>query len=112
MNHGSQLEQKLKALGIKKKELAERLRVHPNTITLWLGKSTLEPTQRRRIADALQTPEMAIFNTLIVSEQQAVYGGSSHNVKPTKKLNAFQYCGLLSIKEDALELQRKWRSEW
>lgn len=117
MSHGKQLEQKLKELGIKKKELAERLAVHPNTITLWLGKDILEPSVKQRIADSLDLAESSIFysaqiKSLTINEPEFVYGEVSVHSKPLKKLDAFQYCGLLGIKEDGLELQRKWRGEW
>lgn len=117
MNHGKQLGQKLKELGIKKKELAERLEVHPNTITLWLGKPILEPSIRQRIAKSLDLTESSMFYSvnpaaLAANEPESVYGEGSAHSKPLKKLDALQYCGLLNFKEDGLELQKKWRGEW
>lgn len=119
MHHGKQFGQKLKEMGIKKKELAEKLEVHPNTITLWLGKPILEPSIRQRIARSLNLDELSVFYsvnpataTLAANEPESVYDEGSAHSKSLKKLDAFQYCGLLNKKEDALELQKKWRGEW
>jgi len=30
----------------------------------------------------------------------------------TRKINIKKYCGVIKLKEDPLELQRKWRNEW
>jgi len=29
-----------------------------------------------------------------------------------KAFNAHKYCGIIKLKEDPLELQKKWRNEW
>ena len=29
-----------------------------------------------------------------------------------KGINTKKYCGVISLKEDPLELQKKWRNEW
>jgi len=29
-----------------------------------------------------------------------------------KKRNLSKYCGVLSLKQDPMELQKKWRDEW
>lgn len=118
MNHGNQLERKLKELGVKKGELAKMLGVHPNTITLWLSKSILNVSVRQKIAQSLDLAESSIFNesqdvALAAKEMEYVYGKKSTELtKKLKKLDAFKYCGLLSSKEDGLQLQKKWREEW
>ena len=35
----------------------------------------------------------------------------SHN-KKSKGIDVKKYCGVLNLKEDPLELQKKWRDEW
>ncbi|MDZ7719987.1 MAG: hypothetical protein U5K72_14315 [Balneolaceae bacterium] len=32
--------------------------------------------------------------------------------KASKKNNLRKYCGVISLKKDPVELQRKWRDEW
>ena len=37
----------------------------------------------------------------------------SHNNKKGKKgIEVKKYCGILNLKEDPVELQKKWRDEW
>lgn len=36
----------------------------------------------------------------------------SHNKKRKKGIDIKKYCGVLNLKEDPLELQKKWRNEW
>lgn len=36
----------------------------------------------------------------------------SHNKKSKKGADVKKYSGVISLKEDPLELQRKWRNEW
>jgi hypothetical protein len=36
---------------------------------------------------------------------------ASDNV-PKKHFDAFKYCGVISLKEDALAIQKEMRSEW
>jgi hypothetical protein len=36
----------------------------------------------------------------------------SHDKKARKGINVKKYCGVLNLKEDPLELQKKWRNEW
>jgi transcriptional regulator with XRE-family HTH domain len=121
MNHGDQLRLKLQELGVKKKKLAALMGVHANTITQWLGKEVIGVSTRTRIAEALSVAEHDIFSTkvydLLASDAPVLQEPSGFSSKPTpddslKKLDAFQYCGLLNIGKDGLELQRKWRSEW
>lgn len=121
MKDGSQLAIKLQELGIKKKRLAELLGVHANTITLWLNKQKISPRTRAKIAKALNATEQEVFSSEynlrqdndlhILKEPKAVYGGVA-SVSGLKKLDALQYCGLLSNAEDAIALQREWRAEW
>ncbi len=33
-------------------------------------------------------------------------------VDKNKAFNAHKYCGIIKLKEDPLELQKKWRNEW
>ena len=33
-------------------------------------------------------------------------------IQSLKKINAFKYCGIISLNEDALEIQKKMRDEW
>ena len=36
-----------------------------------------------------------------------------HKSKPERrKIDLQKYCGTISLKEDPLELQKKWRDEW
>ena len=119
MKDGQQLTLKLQELGVKKKRLAELLGVHPNTITQWLNKENIDSGTRRKIARALTIVEEDIFHqddyrhaersTLPLREPSMIYRESTSSLK---KLDALQYCGLLSKGEDGLELQRKWRAEW
>lgn len=121
MNHGDQLRLKLQELGIKKKRLAELMGVHANTITQWLSKEVISAATRNRIAQALGMSEDNVFTNkayslpesekLVLKEPSGVYNKAVSDGS-LKKLDALQYCGLLSTGEDGLELQRKWRSEW
>lgn len=36
----------------------------------------------------------------------------SHNKKSKNGIDVKKYCGVLNLKEDPLELQKKWRDEW
>lgn len=36
----------------------------------------------------------------------------AHSKKSKKGFDAKKFCGILNIKEDPLELQKKWRDEW
>jgi hypothetical protein len=36
----------------------------------------------------------------------------SHNKKSKKGIDVKKYCGVIDLKEDPLELQKKWRNEW
>jgi len=36
----------------------------------------------------------------------------SHDKKARKGIDVKKYCGVLNLKEDPLELQKKWRNEW
>jgi hypothetical protein len=36
----------------------------------------------------------------------------SHSKKSKKGIDIQKYCGVLNLKEDPLELQKKWRDEW
>lgn len=121
MKDGSQLAIKLRELGIKKKRLAELLEVHANTITLWLNKQQINPRTRAKIAKALNATEQEVFpseynfrhdiDLPVLEEPKTVYGGDASG-SGLKKLDALQYCGLLSNGEDAVALQREWRAEW
>ena len=35
-----------------------------------------------------------------------------HAKKRRKKIDLLKYCGILSLKEDPLDLQKNWRNEW
>jgi hypothetical protein len=37
---------------------------------------------------------------------------SHSNKKGKKGIDVKKYCGILDLKEDPLELQKKWRNEW
>jgi transcriptional regulator with XRE-family HTH domain len=121
MNHGKQLRLKLQELGFKKKKLAELMGVHANTITQWLAKDIISATTRGRIARTLGMSEEDIFTSKAYSLptskpqlfREPIVGYNNPVSKgPLKKLDAFQYCGLLNKTEDGLKIQRKWRSEW
>ena len=34
------------------------------------------------------------------------------NLKNAKKFNAYKYCGLITLKEDSLDIQKSLRDEW
>jgi len=36
----------------------------------------------------------------------------AHNKKSKKGANVKKYSGVINLKEDPLELQKKWRNEW
>ena len=36
----------------------------------------------------------------------------SHDKKIKKSLEVKKYCGILDLKEDPLDMQKKWRDEW
>jgi hypothetical protein len=36
----------------------------------------------------------------------------AHSQKSKKGTDIKKYCGVLNLKEDPLELQKKWRNEW
>jgi len=37
---------------------------------------------------------------------------SHSKMKKKKGIDVKKYCGILDLKEDPLELQKKWRDEW
>ena len=36
----------------------------------------------------------------------------THSKSKKKGIDVKKYCGVISLKEDPLELQKKWRNEW
>ena len=117
MHSGQNLERKIINSGVKKKQLAKLLSVHPNTITLWLQKEDLSEQIVRRVESELQRftqksiayEEETINNQ--IQEPMSNYN-SPKDLKSMKRLDAKSYVGKLKTLGDGLSLQKKWRSEW